>query len=223
MGFENINIYNEAKEKNKELIILIKDFLDRKISIDKIKLFNENLNLSIVEGLVNYSLILENENLKLIASKNIKNEDFIFYFENEKFIIKEEYTEIKITKSELNCNLNLKLYNNLNKFIFSKDFSKYDLRNNDYKTPIEEKLISRLNSYNIDFKKIVLGNKEYLNDVRNTLKEEIEFERLMEDTSLLDLLLTEKDLFNVIDLDKMAFPKKENLSLLEKIKKNFKI
>lgn len=223
---ENINIYNEIKEKNIILIRLIEDFfsVDHKNNIkkkltgntSKIRAFNKDLKIDIFYRKADNSITisLQDEQLTINALK-AKNEKIEFAFIYKDLIITREdikYSKpIKINyKIDSFIYLKLKVYNNSNAFIFKEESSKFDFLSRENKD--KQAIISRLNKYNINIKKILLGDYLYVDELKN----EIELEKLMEDSSYLENLISKNCLFGIINFNDFVLEKKE-LSLYKKI------
>lgn len=180
----------------------------------------------------NRKSIKESKRIKVL---NLKLDDFEIKAskkESQKTIYEFEYKQLKITDESIKYKVNvnfenddhlknvlLKTYHNTAETHFEMFFdNKYEgfflghNRNKDNDT------LSKLKSYNIDLKKILIGDNNYL----NSLGEQIEFEKLTEDFSKLESFIMNEHMFASFKFENLQIPEiKEEPSFFKKLRQKF--
>ena len=115
----------------------------------------------------------------------------------------------------------LKAYHNLNEIDIELSFdNKYEGFHHSHNKSKQNNTLFDLKSYNIDLKKILIGDSEYL----KVLKEKIEFEKLMKDFSNLESFVMNEKMFGAIQFNQFYIPElKEEPSFFKKLKQKFKM
>lgn len=139
--------------------------------------FTDNL-LNIIRKIETFKLFEQTGNLNLI---NINNEKIRKFIENNKEIPFREVYEICYKKMAIEIIENY-ICKEIDKEILLKQLKEYD-KNNDYNFSLKD-LLDYLNEYNINTYLIeelslTLGNDEYENTINNYLKNEMEYELIV--------------------------------------------
>lgn len=222
---------------------------DTQEKLSSIEKYNKNMKLTInnrIDMVDEFEIrrnIKENPRLKIDRKgKRIKNitlkiDDFKIKAkrkEGEETKYEFDYKELNITdesiKYKVDVNFNnddnlkkvlLKTYHNLEQTHIEMYFNnKYEGLIFGHNRNQNNETLSKLKSYNIDLKKILIGDMEYLEE----LKEKIEFEKLTEDFSKLESFVLNENMFGSIKIENLNIPElKEAPSFFEKIKQKFRM
>lgn len=167
-------------------------------------------------------LNLEIDNFEIKASRK-EGQETTYQFKYKELNITDESIKYKVDVNFKNDdNLKkvlLKTYHNLEQTHIEMYFNnKYEGLIFGHNRNQNNETLSKLKSYNIDLKKILIGDMEYLEE----LKEKIEFEKLTEDFSKLESFVFNENMFGSIKIVNLNIPEvKEEPSFFKKLKRKF--
>lgn len=234
-------LYERLKDKNKDLIDLLEnelstldknkiyDFQFEKRIKKIIKTYNNSLKIT-YETDVNFSerkkvltliITISNKNTKIEISKNTNEEDKTKY----SFLKTKEFEKFDITEKSLNFTHAVKdkrsLLDDLVISIKVNKDSKFlldSMRNewedyfggstfNEKQTLIYSKIKEITKNYDIDFLKLLFNDKEEISN----LKEYIELEKLMDDSTVLEEFFIKTNVIGKLNLNDFKINKNEGL------------